>query len=239
MKKQIVQTLIVLAGLTFLSNPLNASVVGSRHDFTETGESQFQGTVQEVCVYCHTPHGGAGRDRAGNRLPLWNRTTNEYTANYFTMYSSPTFDGDYTDGKPTGTSLLCLSCHDGVATLAGVTNQPYGQTITFNFPSLGAFGNPADLGKDLSNDHPISFEYNPTLVTDDTTRRGFKALQDPDLINSALKLTGASGLRLECTTCHDVHEYGMDPEGILEAKVPFLRMSNTGSAMCRSCHFAI
>ncbi len=33
--------------------------------------------------------------------------------------------------------------------------------------------------------------------------------------------------RVECSTCHDVHEY---------TNIPFLRISNSGSALCVTCH---
>jgi hypothetical protein len=229
MKKQIVQTMIIIAGLMISPNISRATVVGSPHDFTASGGGTFvdTGGSDQVCVYCHTPHGAASSDRLGNQFPLWNRTTKEYASNYFTMYNSPTFNATYEDNKPTGTSLLCLSCHDGVSSLDSVLNQPYGYTVDFNVKTLGGFGNPANIGKDLSNDHPVSFEYTTALVDLDCK------LQAPTSIDARLKLRNN---RLECSTCHDAHEYGMDPEGILPDTTPFLRMSNAGSAMCRSCH---
>jgi hypothetical protein len=42
-------------------------------------------------------------------VPLWNGLETKTT---FTMYSSATFQGTI-DGQPSGTSKLCLGCHDG------------------------------------------------------------------------------------------------------------------------------
>jgi predicted CXXCH cytochrome family protein len=76
------------------------------------------------------------------------------------------------------------------------------------------------LTQNLTDDHPISMNY-PTPA------------QDPDF-NIPAQVTGVGGLRLfgagdtvECASCHNVH----DP-----AVVPFLRKSNAGSALCKTCH---
>ena len=74
-------------------------------------------------------------------------------------------------------------------------------------------------GLDLSNDHPIAMTY-PTSA------------QDP-LFNTPLDPLGGwpdiplFGGKVECASCHDVHDPGL---------VPFLRTSNTASALCLRCH---
>ena len=83
------------------------------------------GTVigtSEVCVFCHTPHGGRD-DVAGGGAPLWNRALPTGT---FTNYTSPNFDNDYGGGSagPKGVSLACLSCHDGTIALDALINAP-------------------------------------------------------------------------------------------------------------------
>jgi len=69
---------------------------------------------------------------------------------------------------------------------------------------------------DLSNDHPISFEW-------PSGKPGLEASPT----NASLRLFGASGRRIECATCHLVHNPSIEP---------FLAMSNTQSLMCRACH---
>lgn len=78
----------------------------------------------EVCVFCHAPHGAAALDSAGNPLgaPLWNRRVKD---NSYTGYSSTSLDaaaqaGDPYSGQPNASSKLCLSCHDGTVAIGNV-----------------------------------------------------------------------------------------------------------------------
>ena len=129
------------------------------------------------------------------------------------MYSSDTIDMTI-QASPEGTSLACMSCHDGTVALDSLINPPPSFT-----PGVGTIGANGDLGNDLSNDHPISIVYDSTQDT------GFVATAT---VAAALPLfTGTSGNQLECATCHNVH----DP-----ANVPFLRITNAASALCVTCH---
>jgi hypothetical protein len=108
--------LFMVSLIMLIPGSATATVLGSVHDFSTGGTSGFQSTNEdEVCIFCHTPHGGIATVGT-SKVPLWNRTLNLNEA--FTMYDSQTFNGDtsYVGGKPTGMSLLCLSCHDGVST---------------------------------------------------------------------------------------------------------------------------
>jgi hypothetical protein len=199
-----------------------------------------------VCIFCHTPHGGVSTGR-GYVVPLWNKDLTLQEGATYTMYDSTSFDGDssYDGGKPTGISLLCLSCHDGVATseIQTVINySPDGMPVMLEPNSIGELLNPPpyrnpNIGTNLSNDHPVSFNYNAALVTADTATRGSAGLNDPATVTSATPLrlfrdkTSSLNERLECATCHDPHE-----DGSLTGKAPFLRMSNGGSTMCTTCH---
>jgi len=133
-----------------------------------------------------------------------------------------------------------MSCHDGVTSIAvgtllnapgagnpgiiidpsSMLSTPGSINVAIN-GGLGAWGAnigdtmPGDTDINLSNDHPISFEWVP--------KAGY--IYPPT--NTALRLFGASKMRIECATCHSVH----DP-----TNVPFLAMPNTNSDMCRSCH---
>jgi hypothetical protein len=244
MKKQIGQVASILVVVLGFAAIAGAGIVGSKHDLTITGFGNFVGANDEVCIYCHTPHAAVTGDRyfgSGTptpRLPLWNRSLNESQA--FTMYTSPTYNAtNPADGKPTGYSLLCLSCHDGVATLGAVINNSGGLNppIGINLPGgepnqLGDLGYPnsanVNIGTDISNDHPVSFDYAAAVTADTTANGGVQGIQSAGSINAALKLPGG---RMECTTCHDPHD-----DGALSGKAPFLRMSNAGSAMCLNCH---
>lgn len=242
-KSHIVFTLLVFSLIMLVSGPASATIAGSVHDFSTGGTSGFQATNEdEVCIFCHTPHGGLANDPAGTtvKLPLWNRNLNY--GGSFTMYDSQTFNGDttYISGKPTGMSLLCLSCHDGVSTINGIINysSDANPIIMSGIPpndQIGDLSYPTsrdpNIGSDLSNDHPVSFIYNDALATTDGGLHMPETVTAPGTPAEPLVLFGnLNNRRLECPTCHDAHEYG-EPD-----KIPFLRMNNAGSGMCLKCH---
>ncbi len=80
---------------------------------------------EEVCIFCHTPHGG--RSNVGGVqgiAPLWNRRLPNSMA--FTPYNSPHFDAQDlmgVPGRPKGVSLACLSCHDGAVAFDALINS--------------------------------------------------------------------------------------------------------------------
>lgn len=232
------------------------TIVGSKHDFSAAnvattpfagvwevpGPGGFPLVIDEVCVFCHTPHGSSRNVPGMTNPPLWNRTNSPSpvvpTAFSYSMYSSATMSATVSS-SPTGISMMCMSCHDGVTSIAvGVMMNAPGSgnpAVTANgISGNGAMGDVyngsmflgwgPNLGEavpgvpgtiNLSNDHPISFDWpsnKPGLRTSPT--------------NTSLRRFGA-GNRVECATCHWVH----DP-----TNVPFLAMSNAGSAMCIACH---
>lgn len=183
-------SLVALVGLTAVQ--ARGGVGGTAHDLSGNG----WGTDQ-ICKPCHTPHNANGSAGA----PLWNHTVTSAT---FTLYSSPTLNA--TMGQPVGVSKLCLSCHDGTVAMDSFPGGSNSHTMTGD----------AMLGTNLSNDHPISFDYNAALVALDP------GLKDP--ATTGLPLYNG---KLECATCHDVHNNTLDP---------FLRSTVVGSALCLKCH---
>lgn len=186
------------------------NIAGSPHDFSSTGWADGQ-----ICNACHTPHEAK---TAIADAPLWNH---EPTLATFTPYSSGTLTA--TDvAQPDGTSKLCLSCHDGtiaVDNFGGVTTGTNFVTTPFS--------------NDLSNDHPISFVYNDALAALDGGLND--ATSTPASLSGTIEaelLFGATGsATLECASCHDVHDAaGLGALGFL------LRVDNTASALCLTCH---
>jgi predicted CXXCH cytochrome family protein len=193
--------LVVLA----LAGAVPAAITGSAHDFS-TANWNFTG---EICQPCHTPH-DAGLSVSGS--PLWNH---QVTSATFQLYASPTFEGAATIAQPSGTSKLCLSCHDGTVALDSSGGFAGGKSFMFS-----------PLGTDLRGSHPISFTYDSGL-----------AETDKGLYNPAIKTSGLGGTigvdllhegKLECSSCHDVHN--ASGEDYLLVK------SNAGSALCLTCH---
>ncbi len=256
------------------------SVVGSSHDLSATGKDVNSAATQaqgQVCVYCHMPHNATNVG-----APLWNRT-NATTA--FTMYSaanSSTFqlaNGDVnTAARAVGAvSLACLSCHDGQTAFNSLNQGPMIDLdnniapSTYTFATVGttpaavtnmAQASPpgsgsADLGTDLTNDHPISFTYNAALVTlkgttlrDPTTnaptaggadlviyRAGSVAAGGPNTISAQMLFTKPGAAlpdQLECASCHEPHMQGA--VGTAASNYPFLIKSNQNSYLCLTCH---
>ncbi len=98
-------------------------VRNTKHNFFLNQDVGYDtANTTEVCVFCHTPHGGRSSD-ASTALPLWNRAMPDGTG--FTMYDSPNFDGSASqNGQPQGVSLACLSCHDGTIGIDALINAP-------------------------------------------------------------------------------------------------------------------
>lgn len=153
------------------------------------------------CSFCHTPHGAL----AGT--PLW---SHRLSTAVYEIYQSSSLQANV--GQPTGSSKLCLSCHDGTVALTETIGGGSGGG-TYITPGK------ANLGTDLSDDHPISFVYSSALSTQDVQ------IRLPSMLPEQLRLDRSR--ELQCTTCHDAHD---------NRHGNFLVMSNARSAMCRSCH---
>jgi predicted CXXCH cytochrome family protein len=191
-----------------------SNVAITKHNLSVSGPGGIKSTTEtEICVFCHVPH------NATSAAPLWNRATPAATPLY-TPYASTTAKGNM--GQPNGTSLLCLSCHDGTIAPGdllsrGATKVPMsGVTATGMLPSTSS----SLLGRDLSDDHPISIAYTSALATGSGGE-----LASPATLTGKVKLD-ASG-QMQCSSCHDPHDNTFPK---------FLVMSNTGSALCVTCH---
>lgn len=130
--------------------------------------------------------------------PLWNHTITSAT---YTVYTSATLQG--TPGQPGGVSKLCLSCHDGTVALDSYGGETASTSITGT----------ALLGENLSNDHPVSITYGGNEMVAEAT---------------AETLTPLWGSKVECASCHDVHN--------VDGNTYLLRIDNSGSNLCLNCH---
>jgi predicted CXXCH cytochrome family protein len=219
------------------------TVVGSRHDL---GANNSAPGATLVCEFCHSPHKTNPTPGAGKEPPLlWNI---QIKAGPFAVYGgSSTFQGaDIRDPSGAGAStmasymsLLCLSCHDGTVTQSNfyrvwTTYADMTMTNSFSFSGQNIGDNPNEATVGLGNDHPVDFTYSAALAAAEgglqTPTEG-SGVRIPS-VGKSVKLplfkdaaTDVSG-RLECATCHNVHN----------GQEYFLRIKNTGSAMCLNCH---
>ncbi len=257
------------------------SIKQTKHNLGRTnvvGSNFFDGT-DEICVFCHTPHGGAGESSAA---PLWNRqlaAPSTYTT--YTQTGSSTLEGTV---QPVGSvSLACLSCHDGTQAMnanytgpgagagAGYTASASGgyssaskaTAMNGTWSLFGVLNMPAEIayiGTDLRNDHPIGIPFcggglsgAGTTVSGTCANDGFNQSKVQTKSMNGIQVfwveTGnsptirnkedfrlypdnrgasiVSAANVECASCHDPHT---------AANPTFLRISNSGSGVCLTCH---
>ena len=174
------------------------------HNLTPEGPGTMKETAKTgLCVFCHTPHNGSPV------RSMWNRDLPGIT---YQLYSSTTLRA--TLKQPTGSSRLCLSCHDGFVAMGNLKVPPPGETL-----QLGPMTGPNTLGTDLSDDHPVSFVYDGALAA------SHPGIVDPASLPKSVPLDSKG--ELQCTTCHNAHE---------SRRPRFLRMDNAGGALCQMCH---
>ena len=209
----------VAGGLALMaaSSAAMASVSNTAHNLSVTGDgahmSGANGTT-EICIFCHTPHGGNQNVNA----PIWNRavsSTSVYTR--FSSLGRITFDAN--EAPIGGVSIACLSCHDGTQARDSVINGP-GSGPNGNFAgAIGGTQNVAGnwydgtnlstaylsgfaasdngtfsgdliyLGTDLRNDHPISMQYGGGGYSLSSLPSPGQATRDPDFAT----YTGSTG----------------------------------------------
>jgi predicted CXXCH cytochrome family protein len=217
------------------------SVVNSVHNMNSVSNDDVQ---MRVCAFCHTPH-HALSDNDADYNPLWSHT---FTSEVYSEYQSPTLQSA-DDGIDVlaGSSRLCMSCHDG----AIAVDQHYSFTGAdvrtgdgWNEIAVGA-------GGDLSNDHPIGFDYAEVGGTvdmsggsmTDVTVIGSGDGKDPEIRGTATPLwgnpdrtvgdlmldNGTGEMIMTCGSCHDVHDtFSVDDY--------FLVGKQANSEICLTCH---
>lgn len=234
-------------------------IVGTKHDLSRTtgvgGDYGATDQLDRICIFCHAPHHALKEaDAAGIKyLPLWNHAV---TSQFYMVYesdfgegpddgnsgaaSSPdqyldrhVFNGGDTIEQPGSVSRLCLSCHDGTVAVNEYGFDPQraysqgagGAFIAAQF-EIGGGGN-------LRNHHPIGFDYQDVVDQDDeiavTATPIGKAGVDGYAKNTSTIGSLLYAGRMECVTCHDVHNTRNTGE-------TFLWRSNKHSAFCLTCH---
>jgi len=199
-----------------------SDIQNTRHNFSATLAPQLPGNAQrnvvassesDICAFCHTPHGSQDPS-----APLWNR---QFSNIAYSLYDSSSMDANVS--QPQGTSKLCLSCHDGTIAIGAVNvlngsftlQDPAAEDITMSISQGGTVMPPGagnntgytrNLGVDLTNDHPISFQYDSSLSVDDGELRD--PAMEPDIGNRSSGINPDIPLennQVQCGSCHDPH----------------------------------
>ncbi|MDO9080350.1 MAG: cytochrome c3 family protein, partial [Desulfuromonadales bacterium] len=262
LKKSVLVVAVLLVATSLWAVPGPMDVSKTRHNLSSTSSALIPNNntypasnEDEVCIFCHTPHGGT------MNTPLWNRPLP--AASGFTHYTSARVSA-YVSTLPSNRnvnaeSLLCMSCHDGTTAMNNIINNsnrtvggdPDNGMAAMNhiITTGGAIGDIMDPGgvgtqgqsKNLSDDHPISFSYysawNHLANAGKLNRADGVLANDPRA--DGIRLFGADapgGQRVECSSCHDPHVNHEAATGGNPAYTPFLVAPNTGSALCLSCH---
>lgn len=210
------KVLLMTAAIALFAVPSMAAISTTKHNLSTSGSGTVKAgdaSQTQICVFCHTPH------NATQNVPLWNRTNPAGAITTYAANNSPSINNTIpTNLAATSISRFCLSCHDGNTISTRVVNNPNGATYTMGGGDV--VGTSANIGTDLSNDHPVGFQ-----VVDGSDPK-IKTLAT--MKTAGLRFFTATADYLECATCHDVHDAGVIPK--------FLRINNDGSALCLTCH---
>ena len=248
---------LVMAALA-LPLVVRGGIIGSPHDFSQrTTWNTDPANPATVCGVCHTPH--HANPTTG---PLWGHDL--VSGGTWQMYANGVSPGaaiKYSPASaPTGSSLACLSCHDGSIALNayGSASAP-NRTGSAEYVTNGAaISFDQGLHQNLTHSHPISFSYQSIVGTGPTQDKwiydsanpvltptagspGFVYGNDMSIAGFLLNKAG----NVECNSCHDVHNQEGSPYNIVNN--PHLVKINgtapnsvnglqTGSLLCRSCH---
>jgi hypothetical protein len=214
-------------------------IIGTPHDLSRNTNPTLAAKygsddhLDRICIFCHAPHHTLKvADAAGiNYLPLWNHGVTSVT---YITYGNGTDDpsdenhdsyAEENAGQPGSVSRLCLSCHDGTVAVNEYGFDPG------RLPSRGAASHSIQgsfaigAGGNLWNHHPIGFDYNAAEATDDELADSNTQFGDTGVTIQDLLYAG----KMECVTCHDVHNTKNEGE-------TFLWVSDYNSRFCCTCH---
>ncbi len=228
--------------ITVFAVRAQSAVTGWSHDLTTPA------TVEEhskTCPFCHTPSGEL------HSAPRWLLRADEASE---AQTRFPSYDslgqGELAQNARGSVSFACLACHDGVqAPDVAVVGAPNG--IPTKMDMVGLTDHPVGIpygGRELYEREKGKslFVADEPFVTEQVLRARDFRVPESDLIGGSRSWwidTGLPGRQktdlplftgngygatpaVECATCHDPHLN----------KPLLLRVDNTGSRLCLSCH---
>jgi len=208
----------LLASASLWSVQPQAAIKNTKHDLSASSSATVKASTEpQICVFCHVPH------NASTIAPLWNRSNPTHVYTTAELYGTGSTSMTATMGQPNGSSLLCLSCHDGTIALGSLLTQgPVTMAGTVTTMPAGV----SNFNNNLSSHHPVSFTYTSTS----------KSKTGNTLVAAAsLGSKGTAGTekvklengQMQCMSCHDAHDNTVPK---------FLVKSNDKSALCLTCH---
>lgn len=216
MQMMLVMLLLSAAALLAPTRSWAASMAGTAHDLSSSSTGANKSATQtNTCVFCHVAHNA----QPAVARPLWSHTM---TTQNLTWAPTTTVRGTTLPTTITGAALsgsrACMSCHDGTVALGDLFNGT-GGTVTGPRVTAGKlssgpnFINPAAM----QTNHPLGVT-KPVAVPGFT---GFKTVAPTSAVNYD------SAGYVQCGSCHNPHDNTFSP---------FLRVNNTGGAICVTCH---
>ena len=256
--------------LLVASTAATAGIFNTKHNLGSTGinaASNYSGT-EEICVFCHTPHGGD----SSAAVPLWNRHLDPTGFQTYDQQGTTTLDAKIENVG--SVSVACLSCHDGTQAMDSMINEPGSGADVWSFSNgiwsgqaasvngrIGPVTVITNLGKDLTNDHPIGVQFAGGGYSMSTPQGGSI---DPDFHKASTKIVGATRVWWVNTTTEGgtddfeksdmklytrvgskgVHAGEEQPyvecaschDPHVDYNPTFLRIDPKGSAVCLTCH---
>ena len=229
------------------------------------GVNQFSGTA-EICVFCHTPHGAdtsAAVPLWNRTLPAPSSFTTYDSLGTSTLDGRTASVGSVSiaclschDGVTSMSAVINAPGSGTAGNAAWIAGAWTGANQVGGKIAPGLITN---IGTDLRNDHPIGIQYGGGGIT---LTSPAAATRDPDFKTATSAVLGSSrvwwvdteatpnGTRqktdmvlytrpagsytgqtdsepfVECSSCHDPHT----------TNSTFLRIANSGSAVCLACH---
>jgi len=262
--------LLVLAVLLACAQQVGAGIFNTKHNLGSAGvnaASNFSGT-SEICVFCHTPHGAD----ASAAVPLWNRHLDPSGFETYDQLGTTTLDAAIENIG--SVSIACLSCHDGTQAMDSMINEPGSGDKNFAFSNgiwsgqaaavngrIGPVTVITNLGKDLTNDHPIGVQfagggYSVSNPSGPGVDRDFNPAETA--INGVTRVWWVNTLNEGGTSAFEKTDmklytrvgtkgvFAGEPQPYVECaschdphvdyNPTFLRIDPSGSAVCLTCH---
>ncbi len=199
-------------------------ILNSAHDFSSSSQPASAWNLSgQICYSCHAPH-DFGHDKYESGLH-WNHTTSNAT------YSTYVTSDGLAAPQPSGSSKLCLGCHDGTIAIDDFDGSTSSRN-TYLSEYRDEFQIPGrlDRGQNLGRTHPVGVEYSydpsdPDGLHSPTEPMGFSVSINDVLDNG----------KVVCSSCHDVHNnVSLEAANLLRA--PMTVSQGSASGLCLSCH---